>query len=62
MGWCELDVCIVDQFIEGARHGNWCLDLMLIHTMLEVPNHMEEFQEVVKSLEVNPMELDGVKY
>jgi hypothetical protein len=34
---------------------------MLIHTMLEVPNHMEEFQEVVKSLEVSPMELDGVK-
>ena len=61
MGWCELDVCIVDQFIGRARYGNWCLDLMLIHTMLEVSNHMEEFQEVVKSLEVNPMELDGVK-
>lgn len=51
----------VGQFIGRTWYGNWCLDLMLIHTFLEVLNHLEEFQEVVKSLEVNPIELDGVK-
>ena len=33
----------------------------VIHSQKEVPNHLEEFQELVKSLKVNPMELGGVK-
>ena len=47
----------VGQFIGRTCYGKECLDLMLFHTHLEVPNHLEEF----KSLEVNPMELGGVK-
>ena len=51
----------VGQFIGRTCYGKEYLDLMLFHTHLEVPNHLEEFQEHVKSLEVNPMELGGVK-
>ena len=33
----------------------------VFHTNLEISNHLEDFQELVKSLEVNPMKLGGVK-
>jgi hypothetical protein len=38
-----------------------CLDLMFYHTKIEVSNDLENFHEHVKSLDVNPMELGGVK-
>ena len=51
----------VGKFIERTCYEKECLDLMLFYTNLEVPNHLEEFQDLVKSLEVNPIELGGVK-
>ena len=45
------------QFIGRTCHGKECLDLMLFHTNLEVSNYLKYFQELVKSLEVNPMKV-----
>ena len=35
---------------------NECLDLMFNHTQMEVCNDLEDFQELVKSFGVIPME------
>ena len=49
------------KLIERVCYEKECLDLMFYHTSFEVSNDLGDFQELVKSLEVNPMELGGVK-
>ena len=49
------------KLIGRVCHGKEFLDLMFYYTSFEVSNDLGDFQELVKSLEVNPMELGGVK-
>ena len=53
--------CKIVKFIGWKRCWKGCLDLMFYHTKIEVFNDLESFYEHVKSLDVNPMELGGVK-
>ena len=58
---CGLKCSKVIKLIGRVCHGKECLDLMFYHTSFVVSNDLGDFQELVKSLEVNPMELGGVK-